>query len=347
MSQILLMEFLATTRKQEDILPSTRGLPVVSDKSPRTDSGTRGLVSDQSPRTAVVYLTKALDECRAIRLGHLLQTIPPNMDVWLLHNHNFMNNGTKLTTSINHVRRLEREHRLYNESQASKHIKGFDSPTSGAAKSSFLRWVVSHPEYKHAWHIEDDMFFTGAWSHFFALADTEADFVGAQFHHIDGWGYFRGDRCSIDQKYIPSYIEKRTNITINGRVMCRDVLAWRTLWSIVLVSTLFAQLILEDLESGMIEGHHEAVVHGVLMGHANLTFSDLPPISGYYTTGGWGKFQNRTKCSLDLYQPVKDNRFYHPLKCEAYSGEKLDHFKEIMMTYGWSDGTLLLPQGLR
>jgi hypothetical protein len=343
MSQILLMEFLATPTEEEEIL--TRGL--VSDNPPRTDSGTRGLVSENSPRTAVVYLTRALDECRAMRLGHLLQTVPPNMDVWLLHNHNLMNNGTKLITSINHVRRLEREHILYNQSQANELITEFDDPPSGAAKSSFLRWVVAHPEYKHAWHMEDDIFFTGKWSHFFAQADKEADFIGAKFERINGWEYFRGTRCSMDQTYIPSYIKKRSNITVNGRIMCRDVLTWRTLWCIARFSTQFAQFLLDDILSGTLQGHHEGVVHGVLMGHENLTFSDLPPISGYYKSGGWGNFKNRSYCSLDTYQPINDNRYYHPVKCDAYTGERLDYFKEILMTYGWSNSTLPAPDLIR
>jgi hypothetical protein len=326
MSQILLMESFATITNQEVI----RKRELVSDNSPKT-------------RTAIVYLTKALDDCRAIRLGHLLQTVPPNMDVWLLHNHNIMKSKAdqaKLTTSINHVHRLEREHRFYTESQGKEKITCFDDRPSGPAKSSFLRWVVAHPEYKHAWHMEDDTFFTGEWNHFFAQADTEADFVGAQFTQMDNWVYFRDDRCSMDQNYVPSSNETKSNNTLNGRIMCRDVLTWRTLWSMVRLSNQFAQFLLDDLESGNLQGHHEAIVQGVLMGHANLTFMDLPPLVGSNEAGDWGRYKIRTNSSLDLYQPVKDNRFYHPLKCEAYTGEKLDHFKRIMMTYGWSNGTL-------
>jgi hypothetical protein len=29
------------------------------------------------------------------------------------------------------------------------------------------------------------------------------------------------------------------------------------------------------------------------------------------------------------------------VKCEAYADEKMQFFKEIMMTYGWSNHTLL------
>jgi hypothetical protein len=328
-SQVLLMDNLTETTTKQDAISPRRSSP------------------DIAPKTAIVYLTKALDECKAIRLGHLLQTVPPNMDVWLLHNHNLMANNDRLNSSLDHVRRLEHEHVLYNASQANIKIQEFDDKSSGAAKSSFLRWVVQHPEYKHTWHMEDDMLFTGEWSHFFAhTADAEADFVGAQFKRISGWTYFEGTRCSMDQTYIPSYSENGSNISLNGRIMCRDVMSWRTLWSITRVSTRFAQFLLEDLESGSLQGHHEAVVQGVLMGHANLTFRELPSNVGYYKAGGWGRFKDRTNCSLEMYQPIEDNRYYHPVKCEAYTGEKLEHFKEIMMTYGWSNATLHVS-GLR
>jgi hypothetical protein len=250
----------------------------------------------------------------------------------------------KLITSMDLLRRLEREHvQLYNSSQANQLIPEFDDKSSGPAKSSFLRWVVQHPEYEYAWHMEDDVLFTGEWKNFFSETTTmEADFVGAQFKRVQNWGYFQGDRCSIDQQYILSDTnEVVSNISLtvnkNGRIMCRDVLTWRTLWSIVRVSTQFARFLLEDIESGTLLGHHEAIVQGLSMGHANLTFQELPSLEGFYTAGGWGPYQYRMNCSLDAYQPILENRYYHPVKCEAYPDDKFDHFKELMLTYGWSN----------
>jgi hypothetical protein len=296
-----------------------------------------------TPKTAIVFLTKALDECRAIRLDHLLQTVPPNMDVWFLHSHNQMNREVdkdKLTASIEHVHRLERERFLYSSPQANKHIPVFDTKASGASMSSFLRWVGQHPEYNHAWHMEDDVFFTGEWKHFFAhAADIEADYVGARNTPRGKWHHNQASRCSMDENYIPSLNGTKSNIAKDGRIMCRDVFTWRTFWSFNRVSTQFAQLLLEDLESRSLHGHHEAIVPGVLMGHANLTFMELPPLAGHYVPGNWGPYKDRTRCSLNMYEPVQDNRYYHPVKCEAYSGEKLEQFKEIMMTYGWSNMT--------
>jgi hypothetical protein len=291
-------------------------------------------------KTAVTYFTKALDECRAIRLGHLLQTVPPNVDVWLLHNHDLIKNDDKRKESIEHVRRLERDHVLYNSSQANKPINVFDTKTSGASMSSYLRWVVQHPQYTHAWHMEDDVFFTGEWRHFFDHADTEADFVGAQFKSDGKWVHFENGQCSMDQRYLPIHDnEGRYNVSEDGRILCRDVFSTRSLWPFIRVSTEFAQLLLQDVESRALQGHHEAVVKGVLMRHTNLTSHELPPLEGYYTAGSWGRYKDRTKCSLNLYQPVMDNRYYHPVKCEAYTGKKLQHFKQVMKSYGWSNGT--------
>jgi hypothetical protein len=124
-----------------------------------------GSLCDHKARTAVVFVIKALNECKAIRLAHLLQTAGPNVDVWLLHNHiTMINNETEkdaLEASIEYIRQLEREHMLHSESQANKTIARFDTKISGSSKSSFLRWVVQHPEYKNAWQIEDDVFSLG------------------------------------------------------------------------------------------------------------------------------------------------------------------------------------------
>jgi hypothetical protein len=93
---------------------------------------------------------------RLYRLDHLLQTAPSDVDIWIFHNHNIMTNETeqsKLNESLDHLRQLERDHFLYSESQASIPIKRFDTEISGAARSSFLRWAVQHPEYRHVWQI--------------------------------------------------------------------------------------------------------------------------------------------------------------------------------------------------
>jgi hypothetical protein len=334
-SHILLMEIMPQKTKQG----SQSAKESFSDNNNNT-TNPRG--------TAIVYLTKALDECKAIRLDHLLQTAPPDVDVWFLHNHNIMTNEmeqSKLNESLDHLRQLERDHFLYSESQANIHVQRFDTNTSGASKSSFLRWAVQHQEYNHVWQIEDDVLFTGEWSHFFAHADAEADFVGRRVQDKKKWYHWEEDRCTLAQNYLPPEIQKRLvrrlNTTLEERIFCRDVLSWRGTWSIIRVSTRLAQFLLDDLESGALQGHHEAVLHGLQMGHVNLTFKELPLLVGSNEAGSWGRYLNRSACSLEMYQPVQHNRLYHPLKCEAYAGvDKLDLFKEIMKTYGWSNRTL-------
>jgi hypothetical protein len=218
-SHLVLMQVMTKTTTMTKILRKEFSL------------STRESTWDEIPSTAVVYLTKALDDCKAIRLGHLLQTVPPNIDVWILHNHNTMtkeSDHVALKASIDHVRRLNREHVLYNASQSEKGIRLFDTATSVASKSSFLRFVVQHPEYKHVWHIEDDVFFTGQWSHFFAHPDTEADFVGAQIKRKGSWPHFEVDKCSVDQKHVRNYNESMSKSSLVG-IPCRDVLTWSSL----------------------------------------------------------------------------------------------------------------------
>jgi hypothetical protein len=319
---------------------------VMKTKKHAADSPTSGSLCLHKPTTAVVFVTKALDECKAIRLDHLLQTAGPNVDVWLLHNHNIMmaneSELEELKTSIEYVRQLEHQHMLYSENQANKTIAKFDTKISGSSKS-FLRWVVQHPEYKHSWQIEDDVFFTGEWSYFFLHADNDADYVGPQIQRSSGWNHWGKERCTLARKYVPSEVKKqhkKLNFTSEGRILCRDVLSWTSTWSINRFSTRGAHFLLEDLESGALQGQHEAVMHGFFMGRPNLTLVELPPLEGSNEPGSWGRYLNKSESSLDLYQPVQVNRFYHPLKCEAYAGEKIRLFKEIMMMYGWSNRTL-------
>jgi hypothetical protein len=82
-----------------------------------------------------------------------------------------------------------------------------------------------------------------------------------------------------------------------------------SLWSMVRFSNQIAQFLLNSFESGTLHRFHEAVVPGVLMRHANLTFMDLPPLVGSNEAGDWGRYKIRTNSSLDLYQPVKTTGF--------------------------------------
>jgi hypothetical protein len=177
----------------------------------------------------------------------------------------------------------------------------------------------------------------------FLHADNDADFLGPQIERSTGWNHWGAERCTLARNYVPSEVKKqhkKLNTTLVGRIFCREVLSWTSTWSINRFSTRAAQYLLEDLASGALQGQHEAVMHGFRMGRPNLTFERLPTLEGSNEPGSWGRYLNKSESSLDLYQPVQDNHFYHPLKCEAYAGEKMQHFKEIMRTYGWTETTV-------
>jgi hypothetical protein len=329
-----------------------RGKPSINNATVTKISHSRNDgVEKKVNRTAIVYVTKALDECKAIRLEHLLQTTSPDWDIWILHNHDRLeSNGetSALQSSLEYVRRLERQHtNLFHASQMNETIPDFDSSISGAAKSSFVRWLVEHKEYQYAWNMEDDILFTGKWSQFFdqiqiQAAPAAADFVGPHIKRNDAWSRFSTPPCYMDKRYI-SYVDKDPKIAANTTtVSCGEVLQWSSLWSVVRISNRWAHQLLADLQSGVLHGHHEAIFQALQKGHADLKYAKLPPdLEGHNEAGSWGRYKDKTKSSLELYQPVEANRIYHPLKCEAYIGERLGEFKELMVSYGWNNGTSL------
>ncbi|KAL3924735.1 MAG: hypothetical protein SGILL_000862 [Bacillariaceae sp.] len=305
----------------------------------------------KTSKTAIAFVTRALDDCKAIRLEHLLQTISTEFDVWVLHNHDQMeiSNETQalqLQTSLDLIQQLEQRHpNLYTESQKNEAIDVFDDAISGAAQSSFVRWVVKQHEYNHSWVMEDDVLFTGQWSHFFEAVqhkeegmDADIDIVATLGKRSKEWVHFYW--CRIDKKYI-SFVEKDTKEPTNSTtVPCIQVLQWAGLWSLARVSNRWAHYLLNDLQSGVLVGFHETVFQALEMGHADLKNMTFPShVVGHHEAGSWGPYWDKTKCSLEMkeHQPVEANRLYHPLKCEAYAGDRFHKLKELLVSYGWNN----------
>jgi hypothetical protein len=297
-------------------------------------------------RTAIVYTTKYLSKCKAILLEHLLQTRPPTMDVWLLHNHDVVRQEEVLQQSLHNLNYLKQKYGLRDRTQELVVFRGhFDDGRSGHSKSSFLKWMMDHSEeYDYAWGMEDDILVTGEWKNLFELYDShEADFVSTRVNHAPNWGWYHRN-CSISRDYIAraasSGMSVRYNGTLEERIPCNRVLRWGTMWPLIRISKQGAKYLWEDLLSGALSGHHEAIVQGLLLGHGDLTFTEFPLAVAHIIAGGWGPYKNSTELKLQIFYPVTASKVYHPVKCDSYRGVVgTAEFEKLMISYGWKNSS--------
>ncbi|KAG7366295.1 hypothetical protein IV203_028965 [Nitzschia inconspicua] len=310
-------------------------------------------VSAQNNNTAIVFTAAYLTECKAMRLEYLLQTAPSSMDIWLLHNHNvtkkiYPNRFQKSSIFLRILK--ERFPRLHEVNQQSEPLDAFDTSRSGTSKSSFVKWVVSHPKYQHAWNFEDDVWLTGRWDLFLKEYESrDDDFVGFLGRRKPHWNQY--ESCHFDRisSAIAESSKNETNITtINStvidRVQCKEIASLGALWSLLRISRQFAALLLDDIQSGAIYGHHETVVHPLMLRHHHLTSHDIMESHiGVMAAGGHGKFLNGRKLNLTFLGPVSSNRLYHPVKCEAYEKDaaSMEQLKALLTSIGWKAGRVL------
>lgn len=294
-------------------------------------------------RTAIVYATKSLTKCKAIRLEHLLQTAPPEMDVWFLHNHKIVESDAVLKQSQHNLQFFEEEYGLKNLNQLPYPMRGnFDDKRSGPSKSSFVQFVKSHTEYDYVWLMEDDILITGSWKEFFERFDSnDADFISKRDLHEPDW-YWYHSNCNIDVDYLPSKVTNFTRADDPNatRLNCHTFLNWAAMWPLIRVSRNGATHLVNDLLSGDIQGHHEAIVQAMILKYPNeLKFEALPDSIGHNIhAGGWGPYADPSKLKLDIFQPLNMGAVYHPVKCDAYerSNEGLIELEKLMLAYGWN-----------
>jgi hypothetical protein len=110
-------------------------------------------------------------------------------------------------------------------------------------------------QYRYAWHVEEDVFYTGVWSDVFRAHERDtADLVAYRFSVARTWPWIQNKRCRI--KY-PIEMFQHANFT---SLECITVVRQAHHWAMLRLSQSFATHLLEDLESGSLHGHHEAVV---------------------------------------------------------------------------------------
>mmetsp|Transcript_19808 Transcript_19808/g.56263 ORF Transcript_19808/g.56263 Transcript_19808/m.56263 type:complete len:335 (+) Transcript_19808:343-1347(+) len=202
--------------------------------------------------------------------------------------------------------------------------RSFAGQRSGVSKPAFVRWLADS-KYVAAWHIEEDVFFTGRWRDLFASAPPGADLV-ARFSIVNGtWNPSPG---MVKQRRLKCRI---------GSKKCTSGLVTRTAWSVLRMTRRFAKRLAEAFDANAAEGYHEALTAQFCysLGDSDCKWADLPE-SAIGTLGfggervpasmanekGWRRRPKDTEYTLDFAATlggklVAGKKLYHPVKCAA------------------------------
>ena len=178
----------------------------------------------------------------------------------------------------------------------------FGGKRSGSSKPSFVAWLAHQPAYSHAWHLEDDTFYTGAWRHLVHSSRWAGVDVVASLDHptFDSW------------LRLPNCCECR----LAGGRRCEEGNARTSVtkiaWPVVRFSRKFVLHLAAALDDGA-SGHHE-ILTGALCdelhdsSNACVAKEFDPDDLGAYELGGWGDYQcmRKTLSDMDKY------RFHKP-----------------------------------
>lgn len=208
----------------------------------------------------------------------------------------------------------------------------FGGPRSGSSKPSFVAWLAHQGDYSHAWHLEDDVFYTGAWRRIvdgarWARADVVALLSAEEW--TGHWAPQYASKCRLADGVSCQEGTNRTDVT-------------KVWWPAVRLSRDFAKRLSAALDGGA-SGHHEILTGAVC---DQLSGSGQPCVAtsfskedlGVYSLGGWGRFnclraqwakaqpseltaERRVPCetawppSIAEATAEQPGRLYHPVKC--------------------------------
>ena len=113
---------------------------------------------------------------------------------------------------------------------------------SGVSKGAFITWLASQKRFTRAWHIEEDVLFTGRWHELFdAYVTSPADLV-ANIHKIHpGWAYEHSCKVRAD---LPCYPHGVQTPGVDGLV---------TSWPAMRLSAALAQQLCSSLCSTTVQ----------------------------------------------------------------------------------------------
>lgn len=283
-----------------------------------------------SPSTAAVFMVGELSGCIADRIRAF-------------------GSSSRLDTHVLLDRKFPADARLVDTMKLSGIYVGFQPDTaismlsfagsSGTTKPAFIKWLISQPQYEHAWHLEDDVFFSGSWDNL--LLDPrlrpDAHLVARQTMHE--W-----------QSHWPQLMTERFGECLVGAGRpCRDhaANATQTFWPLLRMSRFYAQRLAAAFDGGA-GCHHELLTGSFCLASPDwCDLQQLPPDRlGVYALGRWADethnywcdlqtaradrlalsdltFNSSVPCSDPRAQPPEDAppewrcKLFHPTKCRA------------------------------
>ena len=206
--------------------------------------------------------------------------------------------------------------------------RSFAGQRSGLSKPAFVRWLADS-KYMAAWHIEEDVFFTGRWRDLFASAPPGADLVARFSVQNATWNPSPGLKL---QRRMKCRVGKTNCAKPKGGVLTH------TAWPVLRMTRRFARALADAFNANAAEGYHEALA---------AAFCDSPSVEWECKRGGlpetsigtlafggervpasmanekgWRRRPKDIEYTLDFAATlggklVAGKKLYHPVKCAA------------------------------
>jgi len=162
--------------------------------------------------------------------------------------------------------------------------------SSGTTKPAFIKWLIAQTQYEHAWHLEDDVFFSGSWDNL--LLDPrlrpDAHLVASQ---KSGW----------TSDWANMMTETFGECLVGAGRPCFDhaANATQTSWPLLRMSRFYAQRLAAAFADGA-NGHHEILTGSFCL--ANSDWCDLQQLPserlGVYVLGRWANETHNFNCAV-------------------------------------------------
>lgn len=290
-------------------------------------------------RVAVVLAVKSIDKCREMRARSLAVLVGSGFDVWILHSPEAQDQEVLDNLTAMNIR-SEAQEQNFTESW-----KQFGSKRIGYAMAAFLRFVVKHSEYDFAWHLEDDVYYTGNWTKL--LAQLQADFPTESLlartyyetksvrksNKLMKEGRLCKGECGLTGG-ASCFLKKKTGLKLFGAphlwnekkgLRKLDQMIVKVWWMMARVSHEYAVKLAMHLDDGA-SGNHECIAAPFCMSQSRFrkgssgwcTTAQLPDsVLKTWSPGGLrnNSIQDRLAQRMQAGQ-LEPDKLYHPMKCE-------------------------------
>jgi hypothetical protein len=250
--------------------------------------------------TAVVFVSGTLNACRATTLLALAHDTPVHA---LVGNYSVPRHVVSqlVARGVTFIDRSQ----LGLPVRARDGWRNYAGHSSGTSKVEFLLWL-GKSNFKHAWLLEDDVLFTGAWMDFFSwYANDDADVLN-YFARVGG-EWIQSTKCWLADG------KKCLGAGAHGNVT-------KLRWPVIRISRSLAVDVADALNHGA-RGHHEALAGTVCDLNPRCVIRQLrADHMGLFELGYWGRYRRHASLTLEEFlnrTTLARNRLYHPVKCSG------------------------------